>query len=444
MFKGKLFGYWAIKLYDENLKFGTLNLVFLHPMQTIYNLLIHIATFVLGVLALFNKKMKLFVNGRKGVFEKIQQNISAADRTIWFHCASLGEFEQGLPIMEAVKKLKPDHKIVVSFFSPSGFEIKKNTPIADLVVYLPMDTAANAKKFVLAVHPSLSVFIKYEIWPNYLFELQKNRVPTILVSGLFREKQIFFKNYGSFMRKALGTFEHIFVQNENSKELLNTISINKVTLSGDTRFDRVSHQIETNNTLDFAENFKGNSICIVCGSTWPEDENALLEYINSAPENVKFIIAPHKIEASKIENFRKKIGPKAALYSEKKQNIASYKVLIIDTIGLLTKLYCYADIAYVGGAMGTTGLHNILEPATFGVPIIIGKNYENFPEAIRLQHLAGLFSVENTSECTQILQKLVADTSFRNKTGMIAGLFINKNTGATQKVMEYLKTLPDF
>ncbi len=377
------------------------------------------------------------------MYETLQQKISTTDKTIWFHCASLGEFEQGVPIMEAIKNLKPDHKIVVSFFSPSGYEIKKNTPLADAVVYLPMDTPSNAKKFISAVHPSFTFFVKYEFWPNYLFELQKRTVPTLLISGVFRGDQIFFKSYGGFMKRALKSFDHFFLQEENSEELLKSIGFTNTTVSGDTRFDRVSHQIELDNTLKFAEEFKGNSLCIVCGSTWPEDEAVLLDYINSSPENVKFIIAPHKIEADKIEDFTKRIVKKTVLHSKIDEvNISDYSVLIIDCIGLLSKLYSYADIAYVGGAMGKTGLHNILEPATFGVPIVIGKNFQEFPEAKRLRDLAGLFSISNAAECTEILNKLILNDSLRNKTGMIAGHFINKNTGATQKIIDYFKTDP--
>ena len=408
-------------------------------MHTIYNLSIYLASFGLRIVALFNKKMKLFVNGRKDVFEILQQKISSEDKTIWFHCASLGEFEQGVPIMEAIKKQRPDHKIVVSFFSPSGFEVKKNTPLADAVVYLPMDIRANAKKFLAAVRPTMALFVKYEFWPNYLFELQKKNVPTYLVSGVFRKDQIFFKSYGGFMRKALQSFDHFFLQDENSEELLKNIGFSNVTVSGDTRFDRVSHQIEMDNTLKFAEDFKGNSLCIVCGSTWPEDEVVLLDYINAAPENVKFIIAPHKIEVDKISDFTSKIVKKTVLHSNKDEvNISDYDVLIIDCIGLLSKLYSYADIAYVGGAMGSTGLHNILEPATFGVPIVIGKNYDEFPEAIRLRDLAGLFSIRNAPECSETLNKLVANKDFRTKTGMISGHFVNKNTGATAKIMRHI------
>ncbi|WP_333907950.1 3-deoxy-D-manno-octulosonic acid transferase [Aequorivita sinensis] len=415
-------------------------MVFLHAMHIIYNLLIYLASFALRIVALFSKKIKLFVDGRKDVVHILGKNISTSDKTIWFHCASLGEFEQGVPIMEEMKKAKPGHKIIVSFFSPSGYEIKKNTSLADVVVYLPMDTPLNAKRFIDAIHPSLSIFVKYEFWPNYLLQLKKKNIPTLLVSGVFRDNQIFFKPYGGFMRKALKSFNHFFLQEENSVKLLNSIGFKNTTLSGDTRFDRVSHQIEMNNTLKFAKEFKGDALCVVCGSTWPEDEAVLLDYINSAPRNVKFIIAPHKIEQSKIEAFTEKLyKQKVILHSQKDDvNLAEYSVLIIDCIGLLTKLYSYADIAYVGGAMGRTGLHNILEPATFGVPIIIGKNYHEFPEAIRLRNLAGLFSISNPLELSDVLTKLVSDANYRKKTGMISGHFVNSNTGATKKVLDYI------
>src|SRR5690554_1336712 len=409
-------------------------------MHIIYNLLIYLASFALRIVALFSKKIKLFVDGRKDVVHILGKNISTSDKTIWFHCASLGEFEQGVPIMEEMKKAKPGHKIIVSFFSPSGYEIKKNTSLADVVVYLPMDTPSNAKRFIDAIHPSLSIFVKYEFWPNYLLQLKKKNIPTLLVSGVFRDNQIFFKPYGGFMRKALKSFNHFFLQEENSVKLLNSIGFKNTTLSGDTRFDRVSHQIEMNNTLKFAKEFKGDALCVVCGSTWPEDEAVLLDYINSAPRNVKFIIAPHKIEQSKIEAFTEKLyKQKVILHSQKDDvNLTEYSVLIIDCIGLLTKLYSYADIAYVGGAMGRTGLHNILEPATFGVPIIIGKNYNEFPEAIRLRNLAGLFSISNPLELSDVLTKLVSDANYRKKTGMISGHFVNSNTGATNKVLDYI------
>lgn len=411
-------------------------------MRILYTILTQIASFHLWLAQFFSKKLKLFVEGRKHVFKLLESGINASDKTIWFHCASLGEFEQAVPVIEAIKKEFPNHKIVLSFFSPSGYEIKKNTPLANVVCYLPMDTPGNARRFIKAVHPSMALFIKYEFWPNYLVELKKNNIPSLLISGVFRENQIFFKAYGGFMRSALHKFNHFFVQDVGSKQLLKQLRIENVTVSGDTRFDRVAHQIEQDNGIPPIAKFKGNSLCVVCGSTWPEDEQVLLEYINSEPKGVKFIVAPHKMDANKIAQFRKNLTQKNALYSNREdETISGCNVLIIDSIGLLTKIYSYADIAYVGGAMGTTGLHNILEPATFGVPVIIGQHYDKFPEAARLRQLAGLFSVNSASEFTQICEKLVTDDSFRSKTGMICEHYVNSNVGATESIMDYIGKL---
>lgn len=408
-------------------------------MSVLYNILIHIANFHLQIAQFFSSKLRLFVKGRKETFGIISENLSPQDRSIWFHCASLGEYEQGVPIMEALQKKYPEYKLVVSFFSPSGFEVKKNNTLADVTVYLPMDTKGNARKFINAINPVCAFFVKYEVWPNYLFELEKQHIPALLVSGAFRKDQIYFKGHGSLMRKALKTFTHLFVQNSNSEMLLASVGFDNVTVSGDTRFDRVSHQIEIDNTLSFMDTFKQDRLCIVCGSTWPEDEAILIDYINKAPDNVCFAIAPHKINNNKIESLISTINKPAVLHSQMTDALlAKASVLIIDNVGMLTKIYSYADIGYVGGGMGTDGLHNILEPATFGVPVVIGKNYDKFPEAERLQSLAGLFSVANAEECTSILTKLESDQNFRNKTGMICGHWINSNTGATNMICDYV------
>jgi 3-deoxy-D-manno-octulosonic-acid transferase len=386
--------------------------------------------------------MSLFVDGRKKVFNTLKETIHPNDKTIWFHCASLGEYEQGVPIMEKTKELFPDHKLIVTFFSPSGFEVKKNTTLANIVLYLPIDTMSNAKKFIELAHPSLALFIKYEFWPNYLIQLKEKNIHTFLVSGLFRKEQIFFKPHGVFMRKVLNSFDHFFVQDGTSKELLNNINIKEATVSGDTRFDRVSNQLLQDNTLAFISEFKQNNLCIVCGSTWPEDEAVLIDYINKAPDHVKFIIAPHEINTSKIESFRKNIQQKSSLFSTKKStNISQYNVLIIDTVGLLTKIYSHADIAYIGGGMGDTGLHNILEPAIFRVPIVIGNRFEKFPEAKELRELKGLFSISNATECSKTLEKLVTDKNTRIESGKIAKEFIENNKGATNIIMNYIKQL---
>lgn len=408
-------------------------------MRGIYNLLTYLTKATLPLPAMFNPKLKLFVEGRKQVFQQLEK-IDFSKDWVWFHAASLGEFEQAVPIIESIKAEYPDYKILVSFYSPSGYENKKKHPLADAIVYLPIDTPKNAKRFVSLIKPKLAFFIKYDIWPNFLKELKEHNIRTFLISGAFRKDQIYFKPYGSLFKEALQVFEHIFLQNESSKQLLKTINIENTTVSGDTRFDRVARQLEYDNQLEFVAKFKENKTGIVAGSTWPEDDALLLDFINNSSGDVKFIIAPHEIKSEKIEKLKAKIVKKTILFSEKKDaEINEYQVLIIDTIGLLTKVYSYADIAYVGGAAGNSGLHNILEPATFGVPIIIGKNFDKFPEAKQLQQLAGLFSVTSAEELSQIMTKLVINKEFRSKTGMISGHFINSNTGATRTVLSYLK-----
>lgn len=412
-------------------------------MQPVYNFLISSAKKLLPLSGIFSEKMKLFVEGRKEVFEKLKKDIQAGDKILWFHAASLGEFEQAVPVMEVIKKDFPQHKILVTFFSPSGYENKKNHPLADIITYLPLDTKKNARKFLDLVNPEMAFFVKYEIWPNFLAELKERQIRSFLISGGFRKDQIFFKSYGGWMRKALQSFEHFFVQNKESKDLLNSIGFSNVDISGDTRFDRVSRQIEYDNQLDFVEEFLQKETCIVAGSTWPEDDALLVPFINSTSEKAKFIIAPHEIKPEKISTLQAKIAKKTLLYSQKEgKDLSKYEVLILDTIGLLSKVYSYADIAYVGGAAGNTGLHNILEPATFGVPIIIGENFDKFPEAKQLQKLAGLFAVASEAELKSVLEKLLKDEEFRKKTGMIAGHFINSNTGATAMIRNYLLKNP--
>ena len=413
-------------------------------MHSLYNFSTFIASKLILLSPLFSPKMSLFVKGRKSVIDTIKSTLKKGDKTIWFHCASLGEYEQGVPIIKKTKEEFPDHKIIVSFFSPSGFEVKKNDKLADCTVYLPLDTPKNAKNFINLLQPSVAIFIKYEFWPNYLFELKKKNIPTILVSGLFRKDQVFFKFYGGFMRRTLNSFSHFFVQDQLSKNLLEQLKISQVSVSGDTRFDRVSDQLSMNNELDFMALFKQDLFCLICGSTWPKDESILINYINNFSNNTKFIIAPHDVNNLRIESLRKKLKVKTVLYSEReKYRISDYQVLIIDTVGLLTKVYSYADVAYIGGGigMGANGLHNILEAATFGVPIIIGENYTNFPEAKKLKKLNGLFSVASPQEFIDIFNQLKTDASFCEKTGLISKNFIFNNRGATDIILNYLQQL---
>ena len=409
-------------------------------MFLLYNLLVHLAGFFLRILALFSPKMKLFVEGRKTVFTEIKQKIVSTDKTIWFHAASLGEFEQGLPVIEQIKLKFPLHKIVITFFSPSGYEVRKNHPIADVIVYLPLDTKQNAEEFISLVHPEMVFFIKYEYWPNYLNELKKNAITTYLISGILRENQVFFKWYGGFYRNCLQTFTYFFVQNDSSKKLLQSIGFQNVKVSGDTRFDRVVSILERDNRLDFIEEFKNNQTLIVIGSSWPKDEELLVKFINQADEKVKFIIAPHNIKKEQIQELQNSISKKTLLFSEKEsQNLSEFQVFIIDTIGILTKIYSYADIAYVGGGFGNPGVHNLLEPATFGIPIVIGPNYSHFAEATALVNMEGCLSISTENELKNALDLLLQNEDERHEKGHICSTFVQMNKGATELILKHIE-----
>ncbi len=413
-------------------------------MFFVYNLVVVFAGFVLKILARFSPKLKLFVEGRKDVFSTLAKNIKPEDQTIWFHAASLGEYEQGLPVMEKIKIKFPRHKIVLTFFSPSGFEVRKNNLVADATVYLPLDTAANSRKFLKLVHPEMAFFIKYEYWPNYLNELKKKKVQTFLISGIFRKDQMFFQWYGGFYRKALYAFDYFFVQNSTSKELLLAIGKTNVSVSGDTRFDRVAEILQKDNHLDFISQFKNNSLTIVAGSSWPKDETLLVDFINSTKHSVKFIIAPHNIKAEQIAELQKSISKKTVLFSEKEnKDLAEYDVFIIDTIGILTKIYSQANIAYVGGGFGNPGVHNILEPATFGIPIIIGPNFSHFPEATALVAMGGCISISNQKKLTETLENLIQNSDIRLEKGHICETFVQMNKGATDIILKQIFTSVD-
>lgn len=414
-------------------------------MDFLYNILILIAGFFLKIIALFNRKIEFFVEGRRETFFKLISLISRDDHVIWFHCASLGEFEQGRPIMEKLKEQHPTYKLVLTFFSPSGYEIRKNYEIADLVCYLPLDTKQNAKKFLDIVNPELAVFVKYEFWPNILNELQNRKVKTILISGIFRENQAFFKWYGSWMRKSLNAFEHFFVQDENSKALLNSIKFTNVTVSGDTRFDRVYEITKQNNQLSFIDEFKSNKHTLVAGSTWKEDEELLVDYINNiASKNEKFIIAPHNINSEDIQKLKNSIAKKTVLFSEMKnqnlKNLEEFQIFIIDTVGILTKIYSYADVAYVGGGFTKSGVHNVLEPATFGIPIVIGPNYHKFNEAIDLVKEEACFVIDNSEKLSVLLNKFFIEKQKKHEAGNKALNYVVKKTGASTKILYYLET----
>ena len=410
-------------------------------MFFLYNQIVFIAGFLLKIVALFSPKMALFVKGRKDVFKTLEAKIQANDKSIWFHAASLGEYEQGLPVIEKIKEKYPSHKIIVTFFSPSGYEVRKNNTVANCTVYLPLDTQKNAKQFIELTNPELVFFIKYEYWPNYLNELKKRHIKTYLISGILRENQAFFKWYGGFYRKSLDAFDFFFVQNESSKQLLQSLGHQNVLVSGDTRFDRVSTILEKDNTLNFIAEFKDNKITVVVGSSWPKDEEIIAQYINQySNENVKFIIAPHNIKEEQIANLKTLITKPTVLFSEKEnQSLSDQHVFIIDTIGILTKIYSYADIAYVGGGFGNPGIHNILEPATFGIPIVIGPNYSHFAEATALVKLEGCVSIANNKDLLETFDDLIYKPDIRFQKGAICRQFVQQNKGATAIILNHLQ-----
>ncbi|SOC78841.1 3-deoxy-D-manno-octulosonic-acid transferase [Salinimicrobium sediminis] len=408
-------------------------------MHFLYNFLVNTTEKLLPLSGRFNEKLKLFTEGRRGLFEKLASEISPQDKTILIHAASLGEYEQAVPVILKLKEIFPKHKIVLSFFSPSGYEVKKDRSLADVVTYLPLDTQKNAEGFLDLVHPDWVLFVKYEFWPNLLRTLQKRNIRSLLISGAFREDQLFFKPYGRWMQKYLEALEFFFLQNKSSLELLQGIGFENARVSGDTRYDRVSAQLEQDNRLIFIEEFLQDKLCLVAGSTWPEDEELLVDYLNAAGDEVKFIIAPHTLKKEKIRDLQEKVKVPTVLYSDKAdKKLEDYKVFVIDTIGLLTRIYSYADIAYVGGAAGDTGLHNVLEPAAFGIPVIIGKNYSKFPEASALKEAGALFSVKSKEEAAEVLNRLLQNEDFRRRKGKAAADLIEEQRGATLMISDYL------
>ena len=411
-------------------------------MNFLYTLATRLVSCVLPLLALFNRKIKLFWKGRKESFRILQTHISADDQVIWLHAASLGEYEQGLPILKRLRELYPEKKLVVTFFSPSGYEAKKHSKDADVILYLPLDLPKRVNRFLNLLHPEMAIFVKYEFWQNYLFALKRRGIPTYLVSGVFRKDQLFFKKRSWGMRAVLPCFTHFFVQNENAKLLLQSIGFTNITVSGDTRFDRVMEILSRDNKLPMIERFLSGAPCMVFGSSWKADEEVYVPFLNVYKGNMKFIIAPHEVhDKEKIHNLRDSLHKHVAILSEvENKDLSAYDILIVDKIGLLTKIYSYAVIAYVGGGMGNKGLHNILEPAVFSIPVIIGKNYDKFNEAKDLISREGVFSVKNTEEFTQIATFLFTNVIQRKKAGILNYNYINSNTGATEAFIEKVKS----
>jgi 3-deoxy-D-manno-octulosonic-acid transferase len=388
-----------------------------------------------------NQKARLWLAGRRVIFNKLQQwrnSFSVAEKIIWVHCASLGEFEQGRPIIEQIKKDYPSYKILLTFFSPSGYEVRKNYSIADGIFYLPLDGKSNANKFIEIVKPSLVIWVKYEYWYHYLTTLQQKNIPVVLVSAIFRESQPFFKWYGGLWKKILQSFEKIFVQNDYSISLLKSIGIyENALIAGDTRFDRVISIVENKIALpDALFQFCKNKKVIVAGSTWEEDEEELVHYARMH-EEIKFIIAPHEIDSERLTDI-KKMFKNAIYFSEFIQGNTNAQVIIIDNIGMLSALYELADIAYIGGGFNDSGIHNILEAAVYGKPIIFGPEYEKFKEAVDLVDREGAFSIENALELERLLDKLLQDEALLINTSAISKKYVYEKQGATNLIVQYL------
>lgn len=397
-----------------------------------YNAFTSLLSTGIRIAALWNPKARLWIKGRK----KFPEIIPGAP-CVWMHSASLGEFEQGRPVIEYIRKAYPNYRIIITFFSPSGYEIKKNYPGADAVYYLPADTPNNAKKFIEAIRPSLVIWIKYDYWYHYLNTLKKMNVPVLLISGIFRESQPFFKRYGGLWRKMLSCFSHLFVQNEHSRELLVRLQQNNVTVNGDTRFDRVADIANAFEEIASVKTFCGDFRVIVAGSTWEEDEAQLVHFVNSRPD-IKFIIAPHEITSTHLMDVQKKFKNSILLSSLDHSASKMPQVLIIDNIGMLSRLYKYASVAYVGGGFNSSGIHNILEAAVYGIPVVFGPVYTKFEEAKAMVELLGAFSFSNAPELEKILNELLDDENYLLKCGTVAGNYVRANAGATQRILNYI------
>jgi len=403
-------------------------------MLLFYNLGVRFYFILIFFASFFNKKAKLWINGRKNT--QYQQFSKSA----WFHFASLGEYEQGLPVLIAYREKYPHTKIIITFFSPSGFEIRKNTPYADAVYYLPLDTKSNARKFIDAIDPAIAVFTKYEYWYHFFNELHKREIPLYVISGIFRPNQVFFKWYGDLHRKMLNCVTRFFVQDEDSKHLLQSIGISYVSVSGDTRFDRVWANAQNPKSFPAVAGFTQGKKTFIAGSTWPEDEELLAKLATEHPD-WKFIFAPHEIKEEKIAKLIEQLPLNSTIrYSEisnLKSQISNLNILIIDNIGMLSSLYQYGQIAYIGGGFGV-GIHNTLEAAAFGLPVIFGPNYEKFKEAKDLIVLQLGFSIKDESELKKTFNFLTEDESRYQSISKKIGEYVKEHTGATEMIIKYL------
>jgi len=410
-------------------------------MILFYNISIKLYYFTIKIVSPFNEKAKQWLLGRRNIFEELQSSINKNDKIAWFHTASLGEFEQGRPVIEGFREKYPDYKILLTFFSPSGYEIQKKYNKADYVFYLPIDSKKNAKKFIEIINPRVAFFVKYEFWYHYLKQLSKNNIPTYIFSAIFRDNQLFFKWYGAWYRNMLKYFTKIYVQDNNSKELLIKININNVEIGGDTRFDRVYSLSKNVKPIKIVEDFVKNSFVIIAGSTWLKDEEIIAEYIKSSSNDIKWIIAPHEVHTSHINKILKIINHPILKFSEANiDNIKNSNILLIDSIGLLSSLYQYGDIAYIGGGFGV-GIHNTLEAATFGIPVVFGPNNKRFKEAQDLIRISSGYSIKDYNTFKSVLNKLISDENLKNKSGESAKKYVENMSGGTTKILSQLPVL---
>lgn len=405
-------------------------------MKLFYDLGLLIYHFGVWVASFWNDKAAKFIGGRKGVIEYISERIDADSKYVWVHAASLGEFEQGRPVIEQIKKIKPEYKIILTFFSPSGYEVRKNYDGADIVCYLPIDTSWGAKRFLDTVNPACAIFIKYEFWMNYISGLKKRNIPTYIVSAIFREEQAFFKWYGGWYRKVLHCFNHLFVQNQKSLDLLASVGVTNASLTGDTRFDRVADIAAKSKELPIVSSFKQGSKVIVAGSSWPKDEDIICAYFNEHP-GVKMILAPHEIHQVHLDSIVSKLKRPYAFYTKtNEEEAAQADCLIIDCFGLLSSIYKYGEVAYIGGGFGV-GIHNTLEAAVYGMPILFGPNYGRFQEAVDMVNRGAAFPIHNVDEYNPLMDKLLMENSESLKNASeAAAAYVNENRGATTKIIQ--------
>ena len=401
----------------------------------IYNLAMYILELGVKLAALFSDKPAKMVKGYREVFDLLQRKIDRNAQYIWFHAASLGEFEQGRPLIERIRKEYPQYKILQTFFSPSGYEVRKNYDGADIVCYLPIDTPSNVKKFVDLVDPCMVFFVKYEFWQNYLNTLNKKGVPVYSVSSIFRPNQIFFRWYGKGYQQVLKTFAHLFVQNEESKQLLAGIGVNNTTVVGDTRFDRVLDICAAAKQLPLVQKFKGDALTFVAGSSWGPDEDIFIKYFNAHPE-MKLIIAPHVVNDSHLKEIESKLQRSCVRYTKAtEENVQQADCLIIDCYGLLSSIYRYGEISYIGGGFGV-GIHNVLEAAVYGIPVIFGPNNKKFREAQHLLANKGGFEINSYEYFEQLMNKFLGDEAYLKQSGKAAGDYVKGNAGAMEKIMK--------